>query len=475
MKNGNHQTFFNMGLAMCSTLTSMLTGLIVQRYILVTFNSSINGLTSSITQFLSYLMLLEAGLSTASIQALYEPLAQRDNVRISRILAATSRQFIKVGLFFLAGLVILTAILPIIIGDQVAAIIVIPLTFMSGLGHVLTYMLASRNKALLHADNRVFVIYLISIVSIVTMAVLKLLIIFYFPYNPTNIIYIGAVTLVMSLCNIIAINKYVAANYKDVIDRDAEPDMEAISKRWSVLIHQLFGTLNRTSDTVLLTAFSTLKTVSVYSVYNYVYASMNAMVQTVFLQAVSGRFGGLYAQNKEKFRLYYDVYELLSITLTFAVMTGVMIMTTPFVGLYTAGVTDILYVDYQIALLFYLAITLSLVRLPSILAVTVAGHFKETQKGAIWQALINIAVSLPMLLFFGIKGLLIGTICAMLWRTFDLTSYSYKLIVHKRMRYYLGMMLVNSLAATICILLSIWLQITVSSWLTFFLTGVAVV
>ena len=188
MKKENHKTFLNMGLAMCCQIAALLTGLIVQRYILVTFGSTINGLTSSITQFLAYLMLLEAGLTTASIQALYGPLAQHDKAGISRILAATSRQFVKVGLLFLVGVIIVTAIMPIIIGDQVAVIIVVTLTFMAGLGSALNYMLASRNRALLHADNRVYVIYVITIVSVVIMAVLKLLVIFYLPYKTSNII-----------------------------------------------------------------------------------------------------------------------------------------------------------------------------------------------------------------------------------------------------------------------------------------------
>ena len=56
-------------------VTVLLCGLIVPRAIIGTFGSNVNGLTSSITQFLSYITLLEAGIGPVIKAALYKPIA----------------------------------------------------------------------------------------------------------------------------------------------------------------------------------------------------------------------------------------------------------------------------------------------------------------------------------------------------------------------------------------------------------------
>lgn len=56
-------------------LVTVAYGLIVPRLVLSSFGSEVNGLTSSLSQFLNYINLLEGGLSGVIMAALYKPLA----------------------------------------------------------------------------------------------------------------------------------------------------------------------------------------------------------------------------------------------------------------------------------------------------------------------------------------------------------------------------------------------------------------
>ena len=56
---------------------SVICGFIVPRLIIGTYGSDINALTSSITQFLSYIALVEAGVGGVIRAALYRPLAEK--------------------------------------------------------------------------------------------------------------------------------------------------------------------------------------------------------------------------------------------------------------------------------------------------------------------------------------------------------------------------------------------------------------
>ena len=85
----------NMILSIICKVIMIVTGLIVQKYVLSSFGSDINGLYSSITQFLTYLILLESGIGTASIQALYKPLASSNWDSVSAVIAATKQHYEK--------------------------------------------------------------------------------------------------------------------------------------------------------------------------------------------------------------------------------------------------------------------------------------------------------------------------------------------------------------------------------------------
>ena len=57
---------------------SVICGFIVPRLIIGTYGSEVNALTSSITQFLSYIALVEAGVGGVVRAALYKPLAETE-------------------------------------------------------------------------------------------------------------------------------------------------------------------------------------------------------------------------------------------------------------------------------------------------------------------------------------------------------------------------------------------------------------
>ena len=60
-----------------------------------------------------------------------------------------------------------------------------------------------------------------------------------------------------------------------------------------------------------------------------------------------------------------------------------------------------------------------------------AGHFKQTQWHSVLEAAINVTVSLIGVHFYGIYGVLLGTIAALLYRTNDMIIYANKKILHR--------------------------------------------
>lgn len=76
----------NLIFAMAGQVVTILAGLVLTRLILISFGSATNGLLTSVNQIFTYFTLLEAGVGTASLQALYRPVAEDDKKEISRFL-----------------------------------------------------------------------------------------------------------------------------------------------------------------------------------------------------------------------------------------------------------------------------------------------------------------------------------------------------------------------------------------------------
>lgn len=75
-------------------------GFTIPKIILLNYGNATNGLVTSVTQFISYFNILEAGLGGATIYALYKPLAEKDNKLISILVYTTEKLYRKVGLYF---------------------------------------------------------------------------------------------------------------------------------------------------------------------------------------------------------------------------------------------------------------------------------------------------------------------------------------------------------------------------------------
>ena len=102
------------------------------------------------------------------------------------------------------------------------------------------------------------------------------------------------------------------------------------------------------------------------------------------------------------------------VTLIFSIAA---IMIVPFVSVYTRGVKDADYIAPVFALILVLAYAVQCLRIPYFRVIKAAGHFKQTQNGSFISMVINIVVSVVLVFKFGLVGIAIGTLVAMLYQT----------------------------------------------------------
>jgi len=237
------------------------------------------------------------------------------------------------------------------------------------------------------------------------------------------------------------------------LDLKAEPDFEAISQKNYVLLHQITGMIFNNTDVLLLTAFTSLKTVSVYSMYSTFYTMIRTVINT-FSFSYSYALGQVFHADKERFAKLHDVYEVYNMCLTFSLMCILQLMILPFMKIYTAGVSDVNYIDPWIPVLFTSINLLSSGRASSGLVIDFSQHFEQTKGRAILETAINLITSVIGVQVFGIYGALLGTVAALLYRANDMIIYANRLmkrnplITYKRWLINLAVFMVISVIGT---------------------------
>lgn len=97
----------NIATSLLGQLVTLACGLIVPGLMIRSFGSEVYGATASISQFLSYITLLEGGIGGVARAALYKPLADNDTLAISKVQSEIQRFFRIVGYIFTAYVLII--------------------------------------------------------------------------------------------------------------------------------------------------------------------------------------------------------------------------------------------------------------------------------------------------------------------------------------------------------------------------------
>ena len=127
----------------------------------------------------------------------------------------------------------------------------------------------------------------------------------------------------------------------------------------------------------------------------------------------------------------FEQYELLTFISCYILFTTTAILFIPFIAIYTKGISDVNYIRYGLSISFCIAEFFSCVKLVYENVVFAAGKFKETKRMAYIEAVINILVSILLARIIGLIGVLVGTICAGVFRTLMYNTYVSKNIVHR--------------------------------------------
>lgn len=402
-------------------IITMISGFIIPKIMLVYFGSEVNGIVASITQFIAYLTLLEAGLSGATVFSLYKPIAAGDTDAVNRILVAAKNLYYKTGHLFSCMVILCAAAYPFFIhtgkldyGELFCLFCIL------GVNGVLEFYTLAKYRALLTADQKTYVISLASIAQVV----LNVAIVAGLSLEGCSIVIVRGAAVLAIFARTYILWRYCRRRYR-FLDFSVSPNNEAMKQRWNALYLQILGAIHQGAPILIATFCLSLLDVSVYAIYNLVILGLNSLLGIFMTGLISG-FGDLIArEEKAAFHKAFREFEFLyNITITIIYSTMLFVY-LPFIGLYTKG-SDISYLYPVFAFLMTVNGYAYNIKNPFGMLVISAGKYKETRVPTSIQGAIELIGGIILSLLWGLNGLVIGSILSNLYRDIEFLFFSPK-------------------------------------------------
>lgn len=376
---------------------ALILGVIFPRFIILTYGSEINGLTSTISRVLSLINLIQAGAVGAAIYQMYKPVADNDFDTQSSIIYSSRKFYNKISIVYFAVAILAGVFYSFYLKNDSLSFAEIFLSFVilavNGVSVLLfnsicdIYLSPHQKKYLL-----LIALILEQIVRYSLMAVFLLLKL-HFVFIYVAYLAGGAVSISLHLF-------FYLKNSKGYITSCPSNKNYPIPNRKFLMFSSIGSEIVTASPTVIITTIIGLVYSSVFSIYAMIFTSMKTILNSIQL-SFSAIFGNLTkTSSDDKIQKVHSTIELITIILGTVLSSCVAFLIIPFVNLYTSGVSDASYLYNNLAIFVVVYIVFFAFRTSFSYVATVYGLFKDT---------------CYITLFFGAAGILLSIVSVVLW------------------------------------------------------------
>lgn len=445
-------------------LVTFFRGLILPRIIIPTYGSDVNGLIASITQFLSYISLLEAGVGSIFRTSLYKPLAAGDMEGVSGIINEQKRFYRKIGLTFIFYVMVLCVVYPLIAKTEIDKFYIVTCILILSVSTFAEYFFSLPYTSLMSADQKVRVSYIVSIIYTLVNIVVSL----FWALLKADIRLIYLSMCIIGLLKPLFYTLYVKKNY--ALNKRAPCNKEALNQRWNGMVHHFAYYIHTNTDITILALCISTAIVSVYNVYSAIIIGVQGVIMSISNGIAAGLGNLLATGDKKSIDKTVDLYELVQGGCTTILYSITALMLIPFVRIYSVDMTDMNYIQPTFGYILIIAEAIYCFRCIYSTISTNANKYKETQIGAIIECVTNIVVSLILVVVadMDIVGVAIGTAVAMLSRyIFEVWFLSRNVLIRsafKAMKLLVVSILVAVVSITSCSLIFNYANIEELHW-----------
>lgn len=391
-------------------------GFIKIKFFINIFGSELNGLIQLLSQIYSYISIVELGFGSAILFSLYKPLADKDETKVARLFNGSKKMYLRIATVMIIGGLIAGIVSPLLIKNiNFPYMYVFGIFAIFGVDYFMKYIFYLPYRTLLGADQKGYKANIIVNTTTIIVKLIEILLIM----TKINYMYILAIIIPLNCIGYYILMSFVNREYP-YLRKEKGIDSSPAAMTKDVMVHKVSKIIFYGTDSVILSIFSGLTTVSIYGAYNYIIQSVLRIISLI-LSSPLELFGNLFAKeadNEEKHKKLYNEFVSMTYFTGLVICSILFIAMNKFIGIWINSSYE---VTLWISMLFCLCLWYECTEKTNTTLIESKGKFKETKHIQILGALTNIIVSVTGTIYFsrlgdslekpalGILGVLLGT------------------------------------------------------------------
>lgn len=409
----------NLRFALVFQMLALLTAFFTRRVFVSVLSQEYLGLDGTFSNILVALSLAELGLGDAILFSLYKPLAENDKPKLRALMDFYRKAYRIIGISVAATGCALAPFLPRLIHDFPDIPSVYPIYFLFVANSTLTYFFVYKQSLILADQRR----YLITAWRYGLWTVLYLVQALFLWLTHQYLIYLVLQLVETLLENLILARR--ANKLYPLLKEKAEPlDRESkesiLRNTRAMFLHKLGGAVVFNTDNLLISYFIGVVSVGLYSNYLLVIKGLRNVYKMIFA-AFSGSVGNLGATEDKTTAL--RVYRRMNFAGSW--MMGwfsicLLILFNPFLTLW---VGENYLFPSEVVFLIVLNFYVTGMREVNLTFQNGYGLFRRMRYKSVFEAIINLVVSIVLVKPLGIVGIFIGTFASTMLTCFWVEPY----------------------------------------------------
>lgn len=408
-----------------------LMAFIVQRVFKDVLGREYLGISGLFTNIMSGLGIIELGFGSAIIANMYKPIAENDNKTITALIQFYKKVYYCIALIVLViGLLILPFI-NIIVGSTSVPINVKWIYLFYLADSVVSYFLTFK-RSMLYANQQTYYITWIHTAVLIITNLLQIVLLFttgnYYLYLITSILFRLVENIVI---NIVVNRLYPFLKTKNVYDLTKSMKQDITKKVKGLVFHKISSFIVVGTDNIIISLIPGLGIiwVGVYSSYTMITTKLTGMIDNIFNSITASVGNLLVEENHDKSYRMFRNLKLINTWIYVFITISFYFLSFPFIELWMGK--DFVMDELTV---FVIAVNMYLGGIKAAYGTfkSAAGIFYEDRFVPLFESAVNIIASIPFAYFWGLKGVLLGTICSnMVLFLYSYPRYVYKIIFKK--------------------------------------------
>lgn len=397
----------NVTVSIIFKIITMLMAIVVKMVLVDICGNEVNGLNALFLSIIGFLSVAELGVGAAITFCMYKPIVEGNNELVSAIYSLFQKLYLLIGaIIFSAGLAVLP-FLRFLAKDYAQLDVNMYITFVLVLISVTLTYLFSAKTSLINAYKNNYITTTIAEGSIVLQYVLQIIVL----YTTHSFVCYLVCRIVAVLIQWVATEFVIKKIYNEVLSIKSKIDTvtkNAIKKNVKAMfMHKIGYVLVNTVDSVVISTFIGVVSLGEFSNYTMILSSIVGII-TLFFSSLTSVIGHCcVAEDNMTAKSYYESLHLLNF----------IIGTVAFLGYYSVvdNLISILFsaelvVEKSVSFVITLNGFVQFMRRSTLTFRDATGSFYGDRWKPLFEGVLNIILSILLVNFIGITGVIVATI-----------------------------------------------------------------